>query len=1150
MTNKVANIPQGATALLLKERVYEAQRNGTYAAHVVLDISRALSLQQLLRYIAPDIKCIVLDGWDCLPFDRISPSVEAQNTRAEAITALTKLEQQSANGVVKPCVVLITVTGFALKIAPATAENTNQLVLAKTHPIPQQQLVNKLAEIGFERTDIVRVVGEFAVRGGLIDVFPAGALHPVRVDFFGDDIESLSSFDVDTQLTLAPLESVAIQPVHSVDLSGKRIETFRKNYRALFGVGSGDPLYEAISEGRLYAGFEHWLPLFFDAPFQTPAALLTRAQFSFEDESQTALAEYLDQAADLYAARQSFLDKAQKGQTPYKPLPLNLLYITKSEAEITQQNAVVYAPYGVAESAQKPYTAARDFAPERANPNNNLLLEVATHLKNLVAADKRVLVACQSQGSRDRLNVMLQQHGVFDTAVVDSVETYSRLKPKQIGLLLLPYQQGFESPALAVISETDIFGTAYGRLRKKIHKADQFLREVSSLDAGDLVVHVDHGIGRFLGLETIEAAGARHDCLALEYAGGDKLFVPVENITVLSRYGNDDALIELDKLGGVSWQNRKARVKRNLLEMAGKLLEIASARALQKAPVFLATGEAYQQFCSRFPYAETNDQLTAIADIARDLASSKPMDRLICGDVGFGKTEVALRAAALVALQEVQVAVIAPTTLLARQHFETFSKRFAGFPVSIVQLSRFVPAKHMAENKKNAANGAARIIIGTHALLAESTKFHDLGLVIVDEEQHFGVKQKEKLKDLRKNVHVLTLTATPIPRTLQLSLSGVRDMTLITTPPLDRLAVNTHVMPFDPLIVREALLREHHRGGQSFIVCPHIADLDEAEKLLHELVPEVKLISAHGQLSPSELEDRMTAFYERRFEVLLATNIIESGLDVPTANTLVVLRADRFGLAQLHQIRGRVGRSKLRAHAYITWDAATPLTESGKKRLHVLSTLEGLGAGFQLASHDLDIRGGGNLLGDQQHGHIREVGIELYQAMLEDAVAEARMGAQSTPETQQNISFVPNLTLGVSVVIPEDYVADLSVRLSLYRRLADTQTDLEVDALGAEMVDRFGPLPNDVETLLKLMKIRMLCVKARVVAMDIGPKGALVSFLNNEPNDVPKLMTYLQKNAGLVKVRPDQKLFYPRVLNQPDQRLSAAYSIANQLAGL
>ena len=763
---------------------------------------------------------------------------------------------------------------------------------------------------------------------------------------------------------------------------------------------------------------------------------------------------------------------------------------------------------------------------------------------------RKVVIAAYSTGAMERMKGMLEAASITPVKICENFTDIQKLKGGDIGLCVLALEHGFVADDLVFITEQDILGDRLARKASKKKKADNFLTEVSSLDAGDLMVHVDHGVGRFLGLETIEAAKVLHDCLKLEYAGGDLLYVPVENIEVLSRFGSDEGLVQLDKLGGAGWQARKAKVKKDLMIMADGLLQIAAARALRKADKLEVSPDIYNEFAARFPYHETDDQLRAIQDTLEDMADGQPMDRLICGDVGFGKTEVALRAAYVAAMDGYQVAIIAPTTLLVRQHYMNFKKRFEATGIRIEQLSRLVSAKDATATKEGLKNGQVNIVIGTHALLADSVKFSKLGLVVVDEEQRFGVKQKEKLKELKNDVHVLTLTATPIPRTLQMSLTGVKEMSIIATPPVDRLAIRTFVLPFDAMVIREAILREHYRGGQTFYVCPRIKDIQDVEEQLKELVPEVKLITAHGQMAPGDLEDRMTAFCEGQYNVLLCTNIIESGIDIASANTMIVHRADLFGLAQLYQIRGRIGRSKVRAYAYLTYLPNVKLTEQAMKRLEVIETLDTLGSGFQLASHDMDIRGAGNLLGEEQSGHIKEVGVELYQQMLEDAVALAKHGGHNLDCVPIEDQWSPTINLGTSVLIPETYVEDLSVRMSLYRRLADLQDKDDIESFAAELIDRFGDLPEEVDNLIDIVNIKLLCKQAGIDRVEAGPKGIVLGFHKDTPPNVEALMGWIASRRGSIKLRPDQKLVAPRNWDTTAERVRGVQSMMKELASL
>jgi len=764
----------------------------------------------------------------------------------------------------------------------------------------------------------------------------------------------------------------------------------------------------------------------------------------------------------------------------------------------------------------------------------------------LQAHNERVLLAAWSEGSAERLGGVLSDHGLPAVRVVKDFAQAQQLHGNAIGVGIVGLERGFEAPDFAIVSEQDILGDRMVPARRRSKRAQNFLAEASSLAPGDLVTHIDHGVGRYERLRTIDVAGAPHDCLELHYDGG-KLFLPVENIELLTRYGSDEGHVQLDRLGGAGWQQRKAKMKQRVREIAAELIRIAAARKLKQLDPLNTPQGLYDEFCARFPYQETEDQEKAIAETIEDLAKGTPMDRLVCGDVGFGKTEVALRAAFVAAMSGLQVAVVVPTTLLARQHTKIFTDRFSGFPVKIRQLSRFVDTKEVKETKAGMVSGDIDIVIGTHALLAKGIAFADLGLVVVDEEQHFGVAHKERLKALKADVHVLTLTATPIPRTLQLALTGVRDLSLIATPPIDRLAVRTFVTPFDPLVIREALLREHYRGGQSFYVCPRIKDLRETEEFLRDTVPEVKFAVGHGQMPAHQLEDVMTAFYDGRIDVLVSTNIVESGLDIPTANTLIVHRSDRFGLSQLYQLRGRIGRSKQRAYAYLTTPANQKLTETAERRLQVLQSLDQLGAGFSVASHDMDIRGAGNLLGEEQSGHVREVGIELYQEMLEEAVAGLRAGDAMAEAAEQ---WSPQINIGTSVLIPEGYVGDLNLRMALYRRLASLEDRADIDRFAAELIDRFGALPEEVQHLLEIVAIKHLCRAAMVEKIEAGPKGAILTFKNQTfPNPVA-LVRLINAHPSIMKVRPDQKVVVSRDWPSPEARLKGARAVLSQLADL
>ncbi|HEX3936937.1 MAG TPA: transcription-repair coupling factor [Xanthobacteraceae bacterium] len=1115
-------------------------------AVVCRDGPRMATLHRALAFFAPDIEILEFPAWDCLPYDRVSPHAAVVAARMMTLARLA-----AVTGREHPAILLTTVNAILQRVPARAVMAQQSLSAAPGNILPMAGIIGWLDLNGFNRASTVREPGDYAVRGGIIDLFAAGIDAPVRLDFFGDTLESIRSFDPETQRTETELRALDLVPMSEFQLTSDTIRLFRTGYVAAFGAATPDDvLYEAVSEGRRYAGMEHWLPLF-HKNLETLFDYLSGSPVAIEPLAEEAAHERLAQIADYYDARKEALDKSDGGAS-YKPLPPERLYLAEAEWQARLDAAALAkltpfsAPDGSPDILEIGAHAGHSFSAERAAPGANVFEAVTNHVHALQAAGKRAVIALWSDGSRERMSHVLAEHGLHNLANVASWPAAQALPKPQVALAVLGLDSGFETADIALVTEQDILGERLIRARRQSKRADNFIAEVTGLSAGDLVVHVDHGIGRFIGLRAIEAAGAPHDCLEIHYAGGDKLFLPVENIELLSRYGSEGSGVELDRLGGAGWQTRKARMKNRIREIAGELIKIAAERQLREAPRLAVGAGLYDEFCAGFPYEETDDQLAAIAAVNNDLGSGRPMDRLICGDVGFGKTEVALRAAFIAAMNGKQVAVVVPTTLLSRQHFKTFSERLKGYPLQVAQASRLVSGKDLAAVKKGLAEGAVDIVIGTHALLGKSITFKDLGLIVVDEEQHFGVGHKEKLKQLKAEVHVLTLTATPIPRTLQLALSGVREMSIIATPPVDRLAVRTFVSPFDPVTVREALLRERYRGGQAFYVCPRIEDLAGAKEFLDKAVPEVRVAVAHGQMPPTVLEDIMAAFYDGKFDILLSTTIIESGLDIPTANTLIVHRADMFGLSQIYQLRGRVGRSKLRAYALLTLPANRRITPQAERRLKVLQSLDTLGAGFQLASHDLDIRGAGNLLGDEQSGHIKEVGYELYQQMLEEAVISMKAGI-TAPAADK---WSPQITIGTPVLIPEDYVTDLPVRLGLYRRLSEIEDDRDIDGFAAELVDRFGPLPEEVEYLLQIVAIKTLCLRANVEKIDVGPKGAVLSFRDNLFSNPDGLISYIAKHPVGARVRPDMKVVFFDEWETPKARIKGATEILRALAGI
>ncbi|MBV1707560.1 MAG: transcription-repair coupling factor [Hyphomicrobiales bacterium] len=1146
----LGHVPGGFDAFLGAEIARQfagaADAKAAVFLHVARDGQRSAAFREALRFADPGIEALEFPAWDCQPYDRISPNPEIS---ARRMTVLARLAR-TRSSIERPRVICATLNGLVQRLPPVKHVALQSLSAAPGNALSMEKIAEWLATNGFMRASTVNETGEFALRGGILDLFAPGMPFPVRLDFFGDTLESIRSFDVESQRSLAQLRALDLVPMSEVQLTTDSIRAFRRGYIEAFGGETrNDELYEAISEGRRHPGMEHWAPLFWGSS-STLFDYLPGVPLLLDPQIDEAARDRFAGVADYYTSRRAAYDASPRSVS-YKPLPPEALYLDGAalEAGLARRSVLRFAEGEVAARPGQLVVAAgaasgRNFAPERLQPDVNVFEAALDHIKEETARGRRVIVAGFSDGSRERLSGVLGDHGAGLQVPVSSL-AQAREMTSGIALAVLPLEAGFIADGICVISEQDILGDRLVKTRKKV-KAENFLTELSSLTAGDLVVHVDHGIGRFVGLKTMTVLDAEHDFLELHYADNKRLFLPVENLELLSRYGAEGSEAALDTLGGAGWQARKARLKKRILEMAAGLIRLAAQRLTREAPRLLPEETAYHEFCARFPYDETEDQNAAIQATLDDMGAGRPMDRLVCGDVGFGKTEVALRAAFVAAMSGKQVAVVVPTTLLARQHYRTFVERFANLPLRLGSLSRMVSAADQKATRAGVADGTVDIVVGTHALLGKTIAFKNLGLVIVDEEQHFGVGHKERLKSLRAEVHVLTLSATPIPRTLQLALTGVRELSLITTPPVDRLAVRSLITPFDELTVREALLRERYRGGQSFFVCPRIEDLDEAAAFLRQHVPEVKFTTCHGQLAATELEDKMSAFYEGKYDVLLATAIVESGLDIPRANTLIVYRADMFGLAQLYQLRGRVGRSKLRAYALFTTPAARQITPQAEKRLHVLQSLDTLGAGFQLASHDLDIRGAGNLLGDEQSGHIREVGYELYQQMLTDAVAALKAG-EDEPVHE---AWSPTITLGTPVTIPESYVPDLPVRLTLYKRLAALETEAEIESVGAEMIDRFGSLPTEVNDLLQIMVIKALCRRANIEKLDAGPKGVIIAFRDNSFGNPAALVRYISQQGPEAKVRQDMKIVFIRDFTKKAQRLAGTRKILMELVSL
>ena len=1126
---KLSGIVNGFETIVLADLTHRHNR----LLHIASHEKELVFLSKIIPLIDPKIKVLTFEPWDTVPYDRVSPQSDIIARQIDTLTDLLAFPND------KNVLILTTVSALMQRI-PIPDFFKNSFMSFQEGDTAFQSILSFLGKNGYTRVDTVIEVGEYAVRGGIIDLFPAGFEKPVRIDFFGDEIDSIKSFDPITQRTNSSLKKIELKPIQLFRFTPESISLFRMKFRELFeNAGSQDSLYQAVSDGRYIQGLEHYLPLFHEKLGTLFDYLNSKTAISVDFDFKNAVLSRSEQILEFYQARQEALsDPLEKGGH-YYPIPPDTFFMNKEEVihVLDSKNTYSLSPYLEPDAQDMGSRLGVDFAAERHTDKTDIFESVADFIRQ---EKRQVIISASSYGAAERLTGLLRERDIF----LHSVENWNDALKQAPSVLVAEFEKGFSTKEFILITETDIFGEKIIRPVSK-KKKQNFITDLSELQVDDFVVHQIHGVGQFKGLFTLNVGGAQHDCLMLLYADQDKLFVPVENLDMLSRYGTENPVV--DKLGSLSFKSRKERVKKDLFAMVEQLMKIAAIREVKAAQKMLAPHGLYQEFCARFPYTETDDQIQVIHEVEDDLASGKPMDRLVCGDVGFGKTEIALRAAFLSAINGGQVAVVVPTTLLARQHALNFMNRFKNFPLKVATLSRLVSPKKAEATLKELEQGSVDIVVGTHALLSKKVRFKNLSLLIVDEEQHFGVSHKERLKELKEGVHVLTLTATPIPRTLQLSLSGVRELSIIATPPVDRLAVKTYVLPFDAVIIKEALLREYFRGGQSFYVCPRISDMAEIKNLLSKLVPDLKVVMAHGQMAAGQLEKIMLDFSDKKYDILLATSIVESGLDIPSVNTIIVHRADMFGLSALYQLRGRVGRGKLRAYAYLTTPAGMRLNETAQKRLTVMQGLDSLGVGFQLASHDLDIRGAGNLLGKEQSGHIKEVGVALYQKMLADAV-HALKQKKDPNSIFDSIDLAPQISLGIPVFIPEKYIADLDLRLQLYRRIADLETSEEIEQMRVEFLDRFGQYPIEVENLFQIIDLKILAKKANIERIEVGPKGASIAFYQNTFKNPAGLVDYITSQLGTMKIRPDQKLLVLRPMEKPEERLQMIRKIIAKIA--
>lgn len=1043
-------------------------------------------------------------SFDTIPYDRISVN---QNILSERAAILTELASN-------PCAKNIIITNainLIAKIPNPSVFSKALLKLSKGTKFSTNELLKFLIENGFSKSPTAIDTGEFAVRGEIIDiVLPKSKAY--RINFAWGAIESIKKYDVDTQISKENCDELVLSPASEVILTPDTINNFKNSYLTNFGVNyTKTPLYESILDGRKFASYDNLLPLFYNE-LSTITDYLSNPVIIYDNLSLQAIIEYENSYNDFYTFRIN--SNKISVNSFYPALPPKEFCISSDEIKKTlndPHNVLLNAPILNEEQSNSYYPLAQ---------NNQLKSDIKGYFDLIVNNPKKIsIIFYQSKSNLEKLKSIAHNYN-HRYIEIDNIQS------ARIGLINLasaPFNKGFFTNQYIFISEQDLFGEKQTNSSSQSSKRrlKNILTELDNLEEGELIVHKDHGIGKFITVETINVAGNLHDCLKILYADNDRLYIPVENIDSIKKYGNFEA--ELDKLGGASWQRRRSKLKNRISEIAEQLLQIAAERKLALTNPIEFESHGYDKFCSRFNYSETDDQLRAIEDVKNDLISGNLMDRLICGDVGFGKTEVAMRAAYMVSAnihEKSQIAIIVPTTILCKQHYSRFVERFEGFGLNILQLSRLVKASKVQTIKDQIKNGNANIIVGTHALLAKDIEFNNLKLLIIDEEQHFGVSQKERLKSLKSEVHVLSLSATPIPRTLQMSMVGLKELSLIATPPIDRLTVRTTVMPFDDIIIRDALLKEHFRGGQSFYVCPRIKDILEIEKKLQKIVPELKYKIAHGQMPPATVDEVMSEFCDGKFDVLLSTTIIESGIDIATANTMIIHKADMLGLSQLYQLRGRIGRSKVRGYAYLTLANNRKITNHAINRLEIMQTIDSLGAGFTIANHDMDLRGFGNLVGEEQSGQIREVGVELYQEMLDEQIAKLK-----NESSIKDDKFVPTINLGLPVFIRDTYISDSSLRLGIYRRIGNLLTPEELESFKDEMIDRFGSIPPELDNLLNIVKIKQLCVNLGIENLDSGERGFVLKF-HKQVDVGDMIIRFVNKFPRSAKVRPDNKLLF------------------------
>ena len=1125
----LGNVLQGADALAISEI---AEQNAGLTVVVTPDTRSALRLSRVLA----ELSCLdvrLFPDWETLPYDTFSPHQEIISSRLSALFYL----QQAKKGIF-----LLPIATLMQRLCPPQYLQHNVLLIKKGDRLVIDKMRLQLEMAGYRAVEQVLEHGEYAVRGSLLDLFPMGSVQPFRLDFFDDEIDSIRTFDVDTQRTLDEIQSVNLLPAHEFPTDDKGIEFFRAQFRETFSEIRRDPehIYQQISKGTLISGIEYWQPLFFAEmatlfdylPQQTLFIDMEGNQEQGERFYRDAAQRYEQRKADpmrpLLAPQKLWLNVDEVNRK-LKSYPRISLKTEKVRSSVRQKNLPVTAlPEVTIQSQQK---------------------EPLGQLRQFIEQFKgHILFSVETEGRRETLLDLLSPLKLKPK----QIKSLAQAEQEKFSLWVSSLEQGFiieQTPPLAIIGEANLLGERVqqrSRDKRKSVNPDTLVRNLAELKIGQPVVHLDHGVGRYGGLVTLDTGGIKAEYLLLNYANESKLYVPVTSLHLISRYvGGSDETAPLHKLGNEAWAKSRQKAAEKIRDVAAELLDVYAQRAAKKGFAFKYDREEFQQFAATFPFEETHDQKMAINAVLSDMCQPKAMDRLVCGDVGFGKTEVAMRAAFLSVMNHKQVAVLVPTTLLAQQHYENFKDRFANLPVNVEVLSRFKTAKEQKQILQNLSEGKVDILIGTHKLIQSDVKFSDLGLLIIDEEHRFGVGQKEKIKQLRANIDILTLTATPIPRTLNMAMNGIRDLSIISTPPARRLSIKTFVRQKDDLVIREAILREILRGGQVYYLHNDVASIENTAEQLAALVPEARIVVGHGQMRERELERVMTDFYHQRYNVLVCSTIIETGIDVPTANTIIIERADHFGLAQLHQLRGRVGRSHHQAYAYLLTPPPKMMTKDAERRLDALENLDNLGAGFILATHDLEIRGAGELLGNEQSGQIESIGFSLYMELLDAAVKALKEGREPSLDelTQQHA----DIELRIPALLPEDYLGDVNMRLSFYKRIAAAESKQELDELKVELIDRFGLLPEAAKNLLQIAELRLQVEPLKVLRIDAGTQGGFIEFAPSAKVDPEKFIRLIQKEPIVYRFDGPLKFKFIKDLTETNVRLAFVVELVKTL---